>query len=144
MKQLLIIFILFIVAFPASAVQAQGPIGTPLAPAPGSGGQGQPLPPMPLPIGQPLPDAPEQYAPTWSAPLPTPIPPTPVNFDWYDVVALQIVSVRTCPALTCYVITRLLPGDVVTVRWAGPGWLQLESGYAAGSYILDDARIRRV
>jgi len=145
MKQLLIVLILFIVAFPAFAVQAQGPGGTPLAPAPGSSGQGQPLPPLPVPVGQPLPKAPVQYIPTWIAPLPPPLPsPTPVNFDWYDVQAMQPVPVYWLPSLTSFVYTTLQTGTVVTVRWAGPGWLQLESGYAAGSYILDDARIRRV
>ena len=144
MKQLLIVLILIVMAFPAFAVQAQGPVGTPLAPAPGSEGPGQPLPPMPLPIGTLLPKAPEQYAPTWSAPLPSPIPPTPVNFDWYDVITLQSVPVYMAPNLTSYVITRLPADTIVTVRWAGPGWLQLESGFAAGSYIQDNDLIRRL
>ena len=126
-------------------VSAQGPIGTPLAPAPGSGGQGQPLPPMPLPIGQPLLKAPEQYLPTWQAPLPPPPPqPTPVNFDWYDVITLQSVPVYMAPNPISYVLTRLPSGTVVTVRWAGLDWLQLESGFAAGSYIQNNDLIRRV
>ncbi len=105
-----------------------------------------PLPPVPIGpppgIGEPIPKAPEQYLPTWQAP--PPIPPTPVNFDWYDVRAEQPVPVYWLPSLTSFAYTTLPTGTVVTVRWAGPGWLQLESGYAAGSYILDDARIRRV
>ena len=144
MKQLLIVLILFVVAFPAFAVQAQGPIGTPLAPAPGSGGPGQPLPPMPLPIGQPLPKAPEAYIPTWIAPWPpTPWPmPTATPSIW-NVLALAPVPVYMAPALNSYVLTTLPTGTIVAVRWAGPGWLQLQSGYAAGSYIKDTAPIQQ-
>ena len=143
MKQLIALLIVVVILMRAAPAVAQG--GTPLAPPPGSSGPGQPLSPMPVPFGQPLPKAPEQYLPTWQAPLPPPPPqPTLVSFDWYDVITLQSVPVYMAPNLTSYVITRLPSDYVVTVRWAGPGWLQLESGFAAGSYIQDNDLIQRV
>lgn len=143
MKQLIALLIVLFFLMGTAPAAAQG--GTPLAPPPGSSGPSEPLPPLPVPIGQPIPKAPEQYLPTWIAPPPAPPAPAPtiVPSVW-NVLALAPVPVYMAPALNSYVLTTLPSGTIVAVRWAGPGWLQLQSGYAMGSYIKDTAPIQRL
>ena len=63
MKQLIALLIVLLFLMGAVPTTAQEP----LPPAPGSVGTGVPLGPAPA-QGELIPKAPEQYAPTWSAP----------------------------------------------------------------------------
>jgi hypothetical protein len=66
--------------------------------------------------------------------IPPTLGPTATPQGFYTVTALTSIPVFMCPSRACYILTTLPTGTVVTVRWAGPGWVQLESGYASGSY----------
>lgn len=121
MAKIIVFFIVLFLCIP-TAILAQG-IGVPIGPPP---------------IGTPLPIAPRDYAPVWSAPWPpTAVPPapTPLPTSEYTITVQVNVTVYTCPSLKCYNIGRLLPGTTVLVRPAGPGWVQIQSGYLTGEYV---------
>lgn len=131
----LIIFFLIILLAVGFTAHAQVPIpmGTPWY-APGM------VLPQPPNVGPYLiPVQSPQPPPTWT-PVP-PIGPTSTPFGYFSVYLTAPAPVYTCPSTACPLITTLRAGTRITVRWAGPGWLQIESGYAAGSYIRDSASI---
>lgn len=82
----------------------------------------------------------------YPTPMPPPIPTIgPMSTPWgfFTVTCLDPTPVYMCPSQGCYVYTTLPRDTVITVRWAGPGWLQIESGWATGSYIPDTAWLQR-
>lgn len=113
--------------------------------------QGIGVPIGPPPIGTPLPLAPRDYQPTWSAPwpdnppAPTFAPPTLApDWNWYRAWLVSDTYVYSCPHTACaFHPFRLLHGEqYLTVRPASVGWVQLESGAFIGNYILAGAVVR--
>jgi hypothetical protein len=135
MKYLLIVLLIVVLSlsFAGLVVRAQLPLPTPVL---------LPLATMQIP-GAGMKPISTGYPPTWTAP-PTTLPmPTATPNGYVTLTAVDPAPVYGCPVQVCYLMGTLPRGTVFQARPASPGWWQVESGWAWGSYVQDSTALQR-